>query len=71
MEGDGGSMKPMEEVLLIGESELDRLVLVDREKPEVDSREKGKHTARNKERSVIRWASGSGNRIQTFCIHTN
>ena len=49
MEGDGGSMKPMEEVPLIGESELERLVLVDREKPEVDSREKGKHTARNKE----------------------
>jgi len=44
-----GRMKPMEEVPLIGESELERLVLVDREKPEVDSREKGKHTARNKE----------------------
>jgi len=48
----GESIKPMEEVPLIGlqgESKLERLVRVDGEKPEVDSRAEGKQrlTRRN------------------------
>ena len=42
----GESMEPVGEVPLVGlgESELERIVRVHGEKPEVDSRDEGKHT---------------------------
>jgi len=45
----GESMELMEEVPLkeLGDAELVRLVRVDGGKPEVDSRDEGKHTGRN------------------------
>jgi len=43
------SMEPMEQVpnKELGESQLERLVRVDGEKPGIDSRDEGKHTGRN------------------------
>jgi len=45
----GESMELMEEVPLeeLGEAELERLVRADGGEPGVDSRDEGKHTARN------------------------
>ena len=45
----GESMEPMEEIPLkeLGKSDLERLVMVDVEKPGVNSRDEGKHTGRN------------------------
>ena len=42
-------MEPMEQVpnKELGESQLERLVRVDGEKPGIDSRDEGKHTGRN------------------------